>query len=212
MAITAQDVKRLRDKTGLGVMDCKQALIEAEGDQAKAIEVLRLKGMKVAQSKRSRAVTEGVVVAYVHSNNRVGALVELACESDFAACNTEFARLARDLCMQVVALAPLAVSPEQLSAELIEREKAIYREQAKGKPDHIIGRIVEGKLAALYRENCLLHQPFIKDESGKQTVGDLIQAVVAKLGENIVVRRFCRFEVGETADQGAPEADTGQKA
>jgi elongation factor Ts len=210
MAIRAQDVKRLRDKTGLGMMDCKQALVEADGDETKAIEILRMKGMKVAESKRSRAATEGVVAGYVHTNNRVGALVELSCETDFVARNAEFARLAHDLCMQVVALAPASVSPEQLPDELVEREKAIYREQAKGKPDHIIGRIVEGKLEALYRETCLLHQPFIKDESGKQTVGDLLQAAVAKLGENIVVRRFCRFEVGDSAEQETAEADTGQ--
>jgi len=211
MAISAQDVKKLREKTGLGMMDCKRALEEAGGDEAKAIEILRKRGLKLAEAKRSRAATEGVIAAYIHNNNRVGAMVELSCETDFVARNEEFTRLARDLCMQVVATKPLAVRPEDLPPELIEKEKAIYREQAKGKPEHIIDRIVEGKLQAFYKEVCLLHQPFIKDESRKQTVEDVIKGVIAKVGENIVVRRFCRFELGETTtEQSEPQGQAAE--
>ena len=207
MAISAQQVKRLREKTGLGMMDCKRALKEAGGDEAKAVEILRKKGLKAAEARRGRVATEGVIAAYVHNNNRVGAMVELACETDFVARNEEFTRLARDLCMQVVARKPLAVSPEELPSELVEKERAIYQEQAQGKPEHIIDRIVEGKLQAFYKEVCLLPQPFIRDESKKQTVEDVIKGVIARVGENIVVRRFCRFELGETAaEPQGPEA------
>jgi len=204
MAISAQEVRSLREKTGLGIMDCKQALLEADGDEEKAVDILRSKGMKLAEAKGVRAATEGVIASYVHSNNRLGALVELACETDFVARNEGFARLARDLCMQVVACSPAAVDPEDLPSEVVEREKAIYREQAQGKPDHIVERIVQGKLEAYYKNVCLLHQPFIKDESGKQSVKDVLKAAVAKMGENIVIKRFCRFELGESA----PEHDT----
>jgi len=205
MAISAQDVKRLREKTGLGIMDCKQALLEADGDEERAVDILRRKGVKLAEAKGTRAATEGVIASYVHSNNRLGALVELACETDFVARNEDFVRLARDLCMQVVACSPVAVNPEDLPAEVVEREKAIYQEQAQGKPDHIVQRIVEGKLEAYYKDVCLLRQPFIKDESNKQSVEDVIKAAVAKLGENIVVRRFCRFELGEATAKHAAE-------
>ena len=206
MVIRAQDVKKLHDRTGLGMMDCKRALEEAGGDGEKAIEILRRKGAKVAEAKRGRTATEGVIASYVHTNNRVGAMVELACETDFVARNEEFTTLARDLCMQVVATRPLAVGPEDVPGELLEQERSIYREQAKDKPEHIIGRIVEGKLEAFYKQHCLLRQPFIRDESGKQTVEGLIKESVAKFGENIVLRRFCRFELGEVAAEEAPGA------
>jgi elongation factor Ts len=209
MPMSAQDVKRLREKTGLGMMDCKKALEEASGDEAKAIEILRKKGLKMAEAKLSRAATEGVIASYVHTNSRVAAMVEVACETDFVARNAEFVRLAHDLCMQVVAARPLAVSPEELPAELIEREKGIYREQVAGKPAHIVDRIVEGKLQAFYQQVCLLKQPFIRDESGKETVGDVVKAAIAKLGENIVVRRFCRFELGETAEKESGASASG---
>jgi len=201
MSISAQEVKSLREKTGLGMMDCKKALEEAGGDQEKAVEILRKQGLKTAEAKGSRAATEGVIASYIHATNRVGAMIELACETDFVARNEEFARLARDLCMQVVASRPQAVRPEELSPELIERERAIFREQARDKPEHVVERIVEGKLQAFYKETCLLQQPFIRDESRKQTVEDVIKEAVAKMGENIVVKRFCRFELGETGDQ-----------
>lgn len=201
MPITAQDVMKLREKTGLGMMDCKRALLEADGDEAKAVEILRRKGLKVAEAKQGRAATEGVIASYIHTNSRLGAMVEVACETDFVARNTEFTRLARDLCMQVVAARPLAVRPEELPADLIEREKSIYREQVEGKPAHIVDRIIQGKLQAFYQQVCLLEQPFIRDESGKETVGDVVKAAIAKLGENIVVRRFCRFELGESAEK-----------
>jgi len=197
MAVSAQEVKRLRDRTGLGMMACKRALEEAGGDEEKAIEILRRQGMKLAEARSGRAASEGVVASYVHTNHRLGAMVELACETDFVARSADFQALARDLCMQVVAARPLAVSPEELPTELVEREKDIYREQAKDKPEHVVERIVEGKLQAFYRDRCLLDQPFIRDESQKQTVGDLIKQAVATFGENVVVRRFCRFELGE---------------
>ncbi len=210
MAVSAHDVKRLREKTGLGVMDCKRALQEAGGEQVKAIEILRKQGVKMAESKRSRAATEGVIASYVHVNNRVGAMGELACETDFVARNEEFARLARDLCMQVVGLEPLAVSPEDLPAEVIEREKAVFRQEAEGKPEHLVERIIQGKLEAYYQEVCLLRQPFIRDESEKQSVQDTIKAAVVKLGENVVVKRFCRFELGESADEGASQVGASE--
>ena len=210
MPISAQDVKRLREKTGLGMMDCKKALEEAGGDEAKAVEILRKKGLKMAEAKLSRVATEGVIASYVHTNSRVAAMVEVACETDFVARNAEFTRLARDLCLQVVAARPLAVRPEDLPADLIEREKDIYRHQVEGKPAHIVDRIVEGKLQAFYQQVCLLHQPFIRDESGKETVGDVVKAAIAKLGENIVVRRFCRFQLGETAEKEPPASASGE--
>lgn len=197
MKITTEMVKELRQATGAGVLDCKKALEAAGGDMKKAVAVLREKGLAAAAKKAGRATKEGLIEAYIHAGGRIGALIELNCETDFVARTEEFRQLAHDLAMQVVAAKPLYLSPEDVPAEVLEAEKAIYRAQAEkeGKPAHVIDRIVEGKLEKFYQEVCLLKQPFIKDDD--LTVQDLLTQMVAKVGENIVVRRFARFELGE---------------
>jgi elongation factor Ts len=196
MAIPAKDVKALRDKTGAGMMDCKRALTEADGDMDKAMAVLREKGLAKAREKSSRTMSEGIIVSYVHGNGRIGVLVELGCETDFVARNEEFQALARELAMQVAASTPLYVSPEDVPADVIEAEKAIYRGQVADKPEQIQDKIIEGKLGKYYEEVCLIKQPYIREDS--KTVGDLIQDTIAKVGENMTVRRFVRMELGET--------------
>lgn len=195
-AITMQMVKELRQMTGAGVLDCKQALEAHEGDIEKAVVYLREKGMAAAAKRASREAREGLVGSYVHAGSKVAALIEVNCETDFVAHTDEFQTLAHDLAMQVVAAKPSYLVPEEVPAEVLEEEKAVYRAQIadSGKPDHIVDRIVEGKLAKFYEEACLLEQPFIKDPS--ITVRELVQQANALLGENIVIRRFARFEVG----------------
>lgn len=195
--ITAAMVKALRERTGAGVLDCKNALAEAGGDPERAVELLREKGLADATRRLGREANEGVIGSYVHAGSRVAALVELNCETDFVARTDEFQTLAHDLAMQVVAARPLYVSPEDIPPEVLERERAIYRAQVagSGKPEHVVERIVEGKLEKLLDEVCLMRQPFIKDDS--ITVGELIRQAIARLGENIVVRRFARLAVGE---------------
>jgi len=195
MNISAATVKQLRDRTGLGMMECKKALQEAEGDQAKAEELLRKKGLKAAELRAGRTASEGRVGQYLHMNGRIGVLVELNCETDFAAGNDDFGRLLKDICMQVAATAPRYVGPDDVPEDVLRREKEIFAEQVKGKPEQIVEKIIQGKLKDFYKQVCLLDQPFIKD-TGK-TVRELISGVNAKLGENIVVRRFVRFAVGE---------------
>ncbi len=197
MTIAATDVKKLRDRTGLGMMDCKKALEEAGGDPAKAEGILRKKGLKAAELRSARTTKEGRVGQYIHLNNRIGVLVELGCETDFVARNKEFEQLLKDICMQVAATAPRCVAPEHIPPDVLQKEKEIIADQIKGKPEHIVEKIVEGKLKDYYKQVCLLDQPFIKNP--KQTVRELVQGVNAKLGENIAVRRFVRFEVGEEA-------------
>ncbi|MGC8837852.1 MAG: translation elongation factor Ts [Anaerolineae bacterium] len=195
--ITAHMVKELRERTGAGVLDCKNALAEAGGDMDRAVEILREKGLAAAAKRVGREANEGVIGSYVHAGSRVAALVELNCETDFVARTDEFQALAHDLAMQVVAARPLYVSPEDIPPEVLERERAIYRAQVadSGKPEHVVERIVEGKLEKFLDEVCLMRQPFIKDDS--ITVGELIRQAIARLGENIVVRRFARLAVGE---------------
>ncbi len=197
MEITANMVKELRAATGAGVLDCRNALQQTGGDFEKAIELLREKGLAAAAKKAGREAREGVIASYVHMGGRIAALVEVNCETDFVARTPEFQQLAKDLAMQVVAASPQYLSPEDVPEEVIEREKSVYRAQAldSGKPEHVIDRIVEGKLEKFYEETCLLRQPFIKDDS--ITVQDLIVQAIAKLGENIVVRRFVRYELGQ---------------
>ncbi|NOZ26900.1 MAG: translation elongation factor Ts [Chloroflexi bacterium] len=197
MQVTTEMIKELRARTGAGVLDCRNALQETGGDLDKATELLRQKGIAVAAKKAGREAREGIIGSYVHMGAKVAALVELNCETDFVARTPEFQQLAKDLAMQVVATRPLYVSPEDVPAEVIEREKETYRAQMadSGKPEHIIERIVEGKLEKFYDETCLLRQPFIRDEG--MTVQDLITDAIARLGENIVVRRFIRYELGE---------------
>ncbi len=197
MAVTAEQVKELREKTGAGIMDCKKALAEADGDVDKAIEILRKKGMATAQKKVGRETKEGLVEAYIHPGSRLGVLVEINCETDFVARTDDFKQLAKNIAMQIAAANPLVVRREDLSPEVIEHELEIYRTQARneGKPDHIVERIAEGRLQKFYQEAVLLEQPYIRDTD--KTVKDILNEAIAKLGENIVIRRFVRFQLGE---------------
>lgn len=195
MAISATTVKELRDRTGLGMMDCKKALTEVGGDIEKAIELLRKRGLKRAEKRSGRATKEGRIGQYLHLGGKIGVLVEIGCESDFVAKNAEFEVLLKDICMQVAATNPKYVSPEQIPEDIMQKEKAIYADQVKDKPEHIQEKILEGKLGDFYKQVCLLEQPFIRETS--QTVRDRVTAAIAKLGENIMVKRFVRFEVGE---------------
>lgn len=197
MEISADIVKQLRDKTNAGMMDCKKALQEAGGDVEKATDLLRKRGLAIAAKKSSRATKEGIVAAYIHSNNKVGVLIEVCCESDFVAKNTDFQAFVKDLTLQIASAVPRYVSREQVPAEVIEREKEIYRDQVKGKPANIVEKIIEGKLEKFYQEVCLVDQLFVKDD--KRTINDLIKEKIAQLGENIAIRRFVRFQVGEEA-------------
>jgi elongation factor Ts len=196
MEITAELVKELRNRTGIGVMECKEALQESGGDIEKAIEILRKKGYARAQGKASREAADGAVGAYIHANNRIGVLIEVNSETDFVARNDEFKELVKNLAMQVAAASPQYISPEDIPAEVIEREKEIIRAQIQEakKPPEIIDKIVQGKLNKFYEEVCLLDQPYIKDDKIK--VRDLVNTHISKFGENIKVRRFARFEIG----------------
>ncbi len=196
MKITAEMVKKLRDMTGAGMMDCKKALQEADGDFDKAIEILRKKGAAKAAKKAGRATGEGIITSYVHFNGRIGVLLELNCETDFVARTDEFKELAYNLAKQVAAMSPRWVSREDVPQEVIEKEKEIYREQLKnsGKPENVIEKIIEGKLEKFFQENCLLEQDYIFDD--KKKVKDVITEAIGKIGENIRVSRFVRLEVG----------------
>lgn len=197
MEISAKLVKDLREKTGLGMMDCKKALQETQGDLEKAVDYLRKKGALKAAKREGRATSEGRIGSYIHTNGKIGVLVELKCESDFVAKTEQFATLNKDLCMQVAASAPLWISPEEVPADVIAKEKEIYMTQAKeaGKPDKMLEKIAEGKLKKFYSEECLLEQNFVKEPD--KTVGNLIKEYIAQLGENISVARFIRFQLGE---------------
>ncbi len=196
-AITAELVKTLRDRTGAGMMDCKKALEESGGDIEKAIEVLRKKGAATAAKRADRATNQGVVEAYIHAGGRIGTLVELNCETDFVAKTDDFRALAHDLAMQVAAMTPLVVSREQLDPALVEHELEIYKTQAlnEGKPAPVVEKIAQGRLDKFYQEVCLLEQSFIKDSS--KTIKDLLNEATGKMGENISIRRFHRFQLGE---------------
>lgn len=197
MNISATKVKELRDKTNAGMMDCKEALTEAGGDFDKAIEYLRKKGLSAATKRSSRAAKEGTVASYVHMEGRIGVLVEVNCETDFVAKTDAFKAMAKDLAMQVAATNPKYVNPEEIPEEELEREKEIYRSQAhaEGKPEKILDRIIDGKLKKYYEEICLTDQKFIKDTD--KTVRDVVNELIANSGENIVIRRFGRFQLGE---------------
>ena len=197
--ISAKDVKALRDRTGAGMMDCKRALQETEGDLEKAIDLLRARGAAKAAKRSEKAANEGTIGSYVHFDNRTAVIVELNCETDFVANTDDFKALAKDLALHIASSAPLAVSKDDLPAEVVERERGVYLEQVKeeGKPEHIAAKIVEGKLRKFYEENTLLAQPFVKDTD--KTIEQLITEVSAKTGEKIEVARFARFKVGESA-------------
>ncbi len=197
MTISAQEVKQLRDRTGAGMMDCKKALQETDGDMEAAVDYLRAKGAAKAAKRAERAVQEGTIGSYIHFGGKVGVMVEVNCETDFVAKNEEFQELAKDLAMHVAASDPIAVSPDDVPEDVVEREKKIILEQVKneGKPDHIAEKIVEGKLRKFFEENTLLKQPFVKDTD--KSVEELVTEASAKTGENIRVARFARFQVGE---------------
>jgi len=195
--ISAGAVKELRDKTGAGMMDCKKALGESGGDVQKAIDYLRQKGLAAAVKKADRVAADGAVGAYVHPGGKIGVLVEINCETDFVARTAEFQMLVKDIAMQVAAANPHCVRREEVSSEHLEKEKSIYRQQAleTGKPEKVVDKIVDGKIERFYSEVCLLEQAFIKDPDKK--VGDVINDAVARLGENIQIRRFARYHLGE---------------
>ncbi|MCK9216540.1 MAG: translation elongation factor Ts [Firmicutes bacterium] len=195
--IKASIVKELRERTGAGMMDCKKALVDTNGDMEKAIELLREKGLSAAAKRAGRIATEGIVESYIHGGGRIGVLIEVNSETDFVAKNEGFKNFVKDMAMQVAASSPLYISREHVDTELIEKEKEIYRAQAKneGKPDNIIEKMVEGKIEKFYKEICLLEQPFIRDTD--KTVNDVLLDLIARIGENITIRRFTRYELGE---------------
>jgi elongation factor Ts len=201
--VSAQLVKELRDRTGAGFTVCREALLESGGDIEQAINILRKKGQAAAAKKAQRATSEGLVSCYIHAGGRIGVLVEINCESDFVARTDDFQRLCHDVAMHIAALDPRFLRREDVTQEILDRERDIYREQAKqtGKPENVIEKIVNGKMEKFYEENCLYEQHFIKDEG--MTVKELIDLAIAKVGENIGVRRFSRFKVGEL-DGAAP--------
>lgn len=199
VAISAKLVKELRDKSGAGFMDCKRALVEADGDLAAAEINLRKRGVAIAQKKSGRAANEGVIGSYIHAGSKLGVLVEVNCESDFVARTDEFQGLVKDVAMQIAAADPRYITREQVPAEEVEKERQIQRDRAlqEGKPERVIDKIVDGRMGKFYEEIVLVDQPFVKDPS--TTVGQMIQGLIAKLGENMAVRRFQRFKVGEDA-------------
>jgi len=197
MEVTVEMIKALREKTGCGMMDCKAALLEAHGDTEAAIDILRKKGLAAAARRAGRIATEGVVDAYIHLGGKLGVLIEVNCETDFVARNLEFQALVKDLTMQVAASNPQYITRDEVPDGIVEHERDILRSQAlaEGKPEKVVDKIVEGRLEKFFSEVCLMDQPFIKDPA--KTIKDLIAEYVAKIGENIVVRRFVRFQLGE---------------
>jgi elongation factor Ts len=197
LSITAQMVKDLREKTGAGMMDCKEALAETGGDVEKAIDYLRKKGMSAATKRSSKAAKDGTIASYIHMGGKIGVLIELNCETDFVAKTDDFQRLAKDLAMHIAASNPLFVRADEIPADVLEREKEIYRSQAlaEKKPEKIWDKIIEGKLNKYYEDVCLVNQKFIKDSD--VTVETLITNMIAKTGENILIRRFVRYQLGE---------------
>jgi elongation factor Ts len=196
MDITAKMVKELRERTNAGMMDCKKALTECGGDMDKAAEYLRKKGIAAAAKKEGRQTSQGIVDAYIHPGGRVGVLVEVACETDFVARTEDFQTLVHNIAMHIAAAAPLAISRDEVDAELVEKEREIYRAQMReqGKPENIIDKIVEGKIDKYYSEVCLLEQKFVKDP--EMTIENYLKSVIGKLRENMVIKRFARYEIG----------------
>jgi len=196
--ISAAMVKQLREKTGAGMMDCKKALSEVNGDIEKAIEHLRKKGLATAKKRAGRALSEGIIQSYIHMNSKLGVLVEVNCETDFVAKNEDFQEFTKNIAMHIAATNPLGITAEDISPEIIEKEKEIYRAQAleMGKPENVVDKIVEGKLNKFYEENCLLNQPYVRDTD--ISVADLLNELIAKIGENISIKRFVRYQIGES--------------
>lgn len=200
MASSAEQVKELRERTGAGVMDCKAALEASKGDMQGAIEHLRKKGLADAAKKAHREAKDGVVASYIHPGSKIGVLVEINCETDFVARTDDFQQLVKDVAMQVAAANPSYVSREDVPGAVVEKEREIYRQQMadQKKPPQVIDKIIEGKLEKFYAESCLLEQPFIRDASGKTRLKDMVDQSTSKMGERIVVKRFARFQVGES--------------
>ncbi len=198
MSITAQDVKALRERTGAGMMDCKKALVEADGDIEKAVEALRVKGIAKAEKRGERAASEGTVQTYIHSNGKIGVLVEVNCETDFVARNDDFVSFARDLALHIAAAAPVSVDEDGVPADDIERERRIAEEQFADKPDNIRGNIVQGKVDSWLKDVVLLKQPHVNGEKYEgRTIEEIRTEIASKTGENVVIRRFARFAVGD---------------
>ncbi len=197
MAISAQMVKELREKTGAGMMDCKKALTEAEGDFEKAVKVLREKGIAKAATKEGRATAEGLIASYIHAGDKLGVMVEINCETDFVARTDKFKAFARDIAMHIAASAPICIDREEVDTTMVEKERDIYRQQAlnEGKPEKIVDKIVEGKIEKYYSEVVLLEQPYVRDND--KSVGEFVKEMVSNIGENIQLKRFCRFRLGE---------------
>ncbi|HUU14012.1 MAG TPA: translation elongation factor Ts [Terriglobia bacterium] len=210
MSVSAEQVKKLREMSGAPMMECKKALEEAKGDLEEAFTVLRKRGQAMAAKKAGRVASEGVVASYIHAGGKIGVLVEVNCETDFVARNEEFQQLAHDLAMQICATNPRFIRKEDVAPEILDREKEVLRAQAaaSGKPEAVLARIVEGKIGKFYEDTCLYEQHFIKDPSGSQTVRELLVSKIAKFGENITVRQFARFKVGEGMSKDAAENAT----
>lgn len=195
--ISATQVKQLRDKTGAGIMDCKEALSACNGDMDKAVEFLRKKGIATAQKRSGRAMSEGTIQAYIHMNARIGVMVEVTCETDFVAKSDDFVDFAKNVAMHIAASSPLGITPEDIPTEVVDKEKEIYRAQALelGKPAQVVDKIVDGKLKKFLQDSCLLQQPYVRDPD--ISIQDLLNGLIAKIGENITIKRFVRFQVGE---------------
>lgn len=195
--VSASLVKELREKTGAGIMDCKQALSECDGDMNKALDFLRKKGLATAQKRAGRATHEGVIQSYIHMGGKIGVLVEVNCETDFVAKTDAFQEFSKNIAMQIAAANPVGITPEDVPAEIIEKEKEIYRAQAleTGKPQQVVDKIAEGKLNKFFKDSCLMNQQFIRDPN--MTIEDLLNETVAKTGEKISIKRFARFQIGE---------------
>jgi elongation factor Ts len=195
--ITADMVKQLRATTSAGIMDCKAALKECDGDMSKAVDFLRKKGLATAKKRADRETKEGIVCPYIHMGGKLGVLVEINCETDFVAKTDDFAEFAKNIAMHIAAAAPLGVKPEDISEKMVEKEKEIFRAQAleTGKPEKVIDKIIEGKVKKFYEESCLMNQAYVKDTN--ITISDYLNEVIAKTGENISIRRFVRYQIGE---------------
>ena len=195
--ISAATVKQLREKTGAGIMDCKEALSECNGDISKAVDFLRKKGLATAAKRAGRATTEGIIESYIHMDSKLGVLVEINCETDFVAKNDDFKEFAKNIAMHITATNPVSIRPEDVPKELIDKEKEIYRAQVleMGKPEQIADKIVDGKMKKYFSESCLMNQAYVRDPN--ITIEDLLNEMVAKIGENITIKRFARFKIGE---------------
>lgn len=199
-AISAEMVRNLREKTGAGMMECKKALTESNGDFERAVELLREKGLASAAKKAGRTASEGIIDSYIHMC-KIGAMVEVNCETDFVARTDDFKELVKDIAMHVVAANPVYLSRDEVPQDIIERERRIYRAQVTDKPPQVVERIVEGRLEKFYTETCLLDQIFIKDPEQKKKIKDIVTERIARLGENVVIRRFVRFQLGELSEK-----------